>query len=72
MQKLKIPKNEKVLEVFNDIRNDIRYCVTRGNDERYRLYQKTDEGYTFLKSKQDALFPETHPVKKRCSVEHQV
>lgn len=53
------PKSETVCLTF--IKGTKKYKVTRDRDKTYYLYEETENGYIFLKSrKRDPCFPECY------------
>lgn len=61
----KFPKSEKrVLTFFKN--NVEQYAITRTHQDRYKLYSydNATKTYTFLKSKNDPLFPEVYSNKR--------
>lgn len=59
----RIPKSEIIAETYNDTINNCIFITTETlpPNVRFKLYLKTDNGYEFLKSKQNPYFKETHP-----------
>lgn len=57
---ISLPKSEAICLHFNN--DNQKYIVTRDSkDNAYYLYEKTDKGFTFKKSrKKDPCFPECY------------
>lgn len=57
---ISLPKSEAICLHFNN--DNQKYIVTRDSkDNTYYLYEKTDKGFTFKKSrKKDPCFPECY------------
>ncbi len=54
-----LPKSETITLTFNNSHNT--YIVTRDRDNAYYLYEKSNKGYIFKKSrKKDPCFPECY------------